>query len=56
MFVMKKMGEATEGRSSLVKCGEVLFEGGLVKVLWDSTCVTVLQKLLNTSGEYLVDA
>ena len=52
----EKNGEATEGRGSIVKCGETLFDWGLVKMLWDSPCVTILQKLLKTSGEYLVDA
>ena len=41
----EKMGEATEGRASRVKCREALLEwsgeGGLVKILWDSPCVMV---------------
>ena len=52
----EKNGEATEGRGSIVKYGETLFDGGLLKILWDSPCVTILQRLLKTSGEYLVNA
>ena len=38
----KKNGEATEGRGSIVKRVETLFEGGLVKILLNSPCVMVL--------------
>ena len=40
--VMKKNGEAIEGRGSIVKCGETMFEGWLVKIPWVSPCVMVL--------------
>ena len=38
----KKTVEATEGRGSIVKRVETLFEGGLVKILLNSPCVMVL--------------
>ena len=38
----KKTVEATEGRGSIVKRVETLFEGGLVKILLDSPCEMVL--------------
>ena len=54
---INKNGEATKGRGSLVKHGKHCMRGMVMKILWDgSPCVAVLWKLLNTSGEYLVDA
>ena len=38
----EKNGKATERIVSIVKCEETLFEGGLVKILWDSSLVTNL--------------
>ena len=47
---------ATEGRGSMMKCGETPFEWmGLVKILWYSPCMMVLWKLLNTFG-WIIDA
>ena len=54
---MKKNGKEIEGRGSIEKCGEMLHERALVKILRDvPACVTGLQKMLNNSGEYLMDA
>ena len=49
---MKKNGETTEERGSIVKCGETLSERGEVpvKIQWDPPCMMVLWKLLNTFG------
>ena len=47
----EKMVRHQKGRGSIVKCGETLFEGEvLVKITWDSPCMMVLWKLLNTCG------
>ena len=46
-----KQGEATERRGSMVKCREMLLRlEGLVKILWDSPCMRLIWKLLNTFG------
>ena len=48
---MKKLVQETEGRSSMVKCGETPLErDGHVKIPWDSLCKMVLGELLNTCG------
>ena len=49
--LMKKLVQETEGRSSMVKCGETPLErDGHVKIPWDSLCRMVLGELLNTCG------
>ena len=37
-----------------MKCKGMLFEAGLVKVLWDSPCVTIVWKLSLPKGGYLM--
>ena len=42
---MKKNGQAPEGRVSILKCGETLFEAeGLVRIQWESACVDGLME------------
>ena len=49
--LMQRKVEATERRDSMVKCRKMPFGGkGLVKIPWDSTCMRVIWKLLNTFG------
>ena len=46
-----KIRKATERRDSMVKRKKTPFGGkGLVKILWDSTCMRVMWKLFNTFG------
>ena len=52
-------GEATEKRGCTVKCGENPILDGwgvVVKILWDSSYMRVIWKLLNTFGWILVHA
>ena len=47
----EKMDRQQKEKYKMVKCGETLFEGKrVVNILWDSLCLTVLLKLLNTCG------
>ena len=47
--LMKKLVQGTEGRGSMVKCGETPLErDGHVKTPWDPLCRMVLGELLNT--------
>lgn len=52
----RKIREATEGRGSVLKLKNVVWEE-LVKIPWDSPSVTVIRKLMNTfrsiDGAYL---
>ena len=56
--LIQKNGKTTERRGSIVKCEKIQFSfwgGGLfVKILWDSPCLRVIWKLLNTFGWILV--
>ena len=51
---MKKKFVENKRKCSIVKCGKMPSDGkGLMKIPWDSPCMTVLWKVFNTFGHFL---